>query len=494
MPALAGQDVPLHVGLWLGLGALTAFGATFAAGVLPAFLASRRRPLEGMEGTPLLRSGKPPLWTTPAGLALIAAHPVLTTTSLVPEPVRTTIVMPIACLAAIIGFALIMPVLVVACERLFGRPAAFLFGLNRRLLSKQLSAGLWRTVGCATALMVGLGLYVTVQVWGQSMLRPFLITARSPDAIVSIMPDGVPPDRLDDVRNLDGVRSVVAMILRYPEVTNLPDTVAVGGIFSREVIYVGCDVRAMLDEQSGIMGVSFVRGNPKEAYARLADGDSCLVTDSLYLRAPGQYDVGRKIRLDTSDGGAKSSVEHVIAGVIEMPGWQLLTKSSQMRRGMERVGALVIVPEATAASIYPDARYKTFWFQLAEGKEAASLELPMIRIVDPAARLAAPTSRPTSRPAGQGQYPGMAGMTGGPGGGSPAGAGGRRGGARGGPGGRAGMRGGPAMGMGGVGTAMMDSQHYARHRRNHPNTRNHCHLRRCPMSVGDYAAAARIPC
>jgi putative ABC transport system permease protein len=445
MPSLQGRQVPLHVGLWLGLGALTAFGATFAAALLPAMLAARRRPLEGMGGSPMLRSKALPVWLAPAGLVLIAANPILSLTPLVPEPWRTTIGLPLGCLGAIIGFAMLMPLLVLTCERLFGRIAALVFGLSRRLLSRQLSAGLWRTVGCATALMVGLGLYVTVQVWGQSMLRPFLLTSRSPDAIVTIMPDGVPESRLGAVARLKGVESFVPMILRYPDVTNLPASVHVGGIFSREMIYVGCDVRKMIDRDTGMMTASFVRGDAGRAYAELAKGGACLITDSLYLRAPQQFDVGQKIVLDTPDGAA-SEAEHTIAGVIEMPGWHLLTKSSQMRRGMERVGGLVIVPVATARAVFPDATYKTFWFQLSPGTEASSLELPMIRVVDPNAAPMRPASQPASRPAPERRIAADPGSAGGPGG-----FGGRRGGGLG-----RGRR--PAGGPG----AMIDSPYYCR--------------------------------
>jgi putative ABC transport system permease protein len=401
LPGLAGRNVPRQVGLWLGLGALTAFGATFAAAVLPMLLALRRKPLDDIEGAPLLRSARPPLWTIPPGLILIAANPVITIlTPLASESWRetlTTVGTPLTCLGAILGFTLIMPVLVVACERGFGRPVAWLFGLNPRLLSKQLSAGRWRTVGCATALMVGLGLYVTVQVWGRSMLRPFLVTSsqRSPDAFVTILPKDMPRDRIGEVRRLDGVENVVPLILRYPKVTNIPKTVRVGGIFTENMIYVGCDVRALLGEESGIMGVSFIRGNQADAWAKLAQGGACLITDGLYWRAPQQFDVGRTIALDTSDGGATEHVEHEVAGVIEMPGWQLMSKSTHMRRdGLgPRVGAMVIVPEATATEIYPGAGYKTFWFRLAQGVKANSLEVPMIRIVDPTAKVSAPPTR-----------------------------------------------------------------------------------------------------
>lgn len=381
--SLAGQGVSLHKVLWLGLGALTAFGATFAAMVVPAYLAARRRPLEGMRPVLSAHSGRVPKHTILLGLALIASNPVVTMTDLLGEPARTTIGLPVSCLAAIVGFALIMPALVVICEKIFAPLASRVTGLDRRLLSRQLSASMWRTVGCATAMMVALGLYLTIQIWGQSMLRPFLVTQRSPDAVVTIKPDGIPPDKTEQVRTIPGVQKVVPMILQHPQLANLPPHVRVGGIFSRTVIFAGVDPEEMFGQTDGMIKASFVRGNASDAYKMLESGNACIITDSLYTRAPEQYDVGKTIVLDTSADDTPSHISYTIAGVIEMPGWQLLTKASQMRRGMERVGAMVIVPRAQALRVYPSSNYKTIWFDLDPQTPAKSLEEPVLAIVNP---------------------------------------------------------------------------------------------------------------
>ncbi|MEN6503525.1 MAG: ABC transporter permease [Planctomycetaceae bacterium] len=445
IPSLAGQDVPLHVGLWAALGALTAYGATAAAPIVPAIFASRRKPLESMSISPLLQSAGVPAWLVPVGLALVAVNPVVTLTEIVPETWRAPIALPISCLAAITGFALLLPFTIALCERVLSRAAALPLGLNHRLLARQLSAGLWRTVGCATALMVGLGLYVTVQIWGQSMLRPFVLSARSPDAVITVQPDGIAEESLAAVEKLPGVASgkVVAMIMQHPDVTDLPEHVmkadeVIKGVFARTVIYLGCDVHKLLDERDGMMQANFVRGRAKEAFARLEQGDACLLTDSFYNRAPEKYDVGQTIEMD-SMGGATARLKYTIAGVIEIPGWQWLTKFSQMR-SMGRVGGLVIVPTATAAAAYPGAAYKNFWLKMEDGRSPLDLELPIVRIADPNARVVLPSSRPANR--GGGTNGGM--MGGGPGGGG-SGMGGMAGRGGGGRGRRGGMSGPPRL-------------------------------------------------
>ena len=431
------QDLTLHLGLWLGMGALTAFGATFLAAAIPAFLAARKRPLEGMAGGQFIYSRSLPGWLVPLGLALIAVNPLAALTGVFPEPWRTRTILPASFLTSLAGFAMILPVVVFACERTFGRLAGLVFGLNHRFLARQLSANLWKSVGCVTALMVGLGLYVTIQIWGQSMMVPFLVTSRCPDAVVTVFPAGVPNDKLSAVGCLPGVQASIPMILTHPELADLPSSVQVGGIFSRDVIYIGCDARKTLDEQEGMMGASFVRGNAEEAFAKLDRGGHCLITDSLYLRAPDHYDVGKTIDLKTADepgvGGAGGEMRYTIAGVVQMPGWHLLTKSSQMRRGLGRVGGIVVVSTDAAKKAYPDAVCKTFWLKLAPDTAASSLEGPIIKIVDPDAKPMRPTSRPASRPLSRptsrpgGRGPGMGSGMGGSGmpgrGGGPGGSG-----------------------------------------------------------------------
>lgn len=440
----------LHPGLWVLLGALAAYGATFAAAVLPALLAAFRRPLDSMQGSPYLHSRGLPVRLALLGLVLAAVLPLM----VIFGDEQTIKALPLGILAAIVGLAMLTPV-VFLFEGVLSRLVAPLLGLNHRLLSKHLRSNLWRTVGCTTALMVGLGLYVTVLVWGQSMLRSFLLTGQNPDAVITLLPEGVPPADVGALDELRGVKSVLPMILEHPELADLPENVQVGGIFSRDVICIGTDVKAMIDPEEGMIASSFVRGSAADAYAQLAQGNACLITDSLYIRFPDQYDVGKTVALQTTEG-VRKTIRYTIAGVLRIDGWHLLTKSTQMRRGLGRVGGMVIVPDQTGRRDFPESTYKTFWFKMEEGADANRLELPIIRIVDPEARPIFPTSRPASGPASR---PGMGGP-GGPGMGGPGGPG------MGGPGGRGmgpGRGFGPGGGRGGRGGGMLiDSPYYCR--------------------------------
>ncbi|MBN1553553.1 MAG: ABC transporter permease [Phycisphaerae bacterium] len=402
LASFAGYDLTIHVGLWLTLGAVTAYGAVFLASIIPAIGAVRKRPLDAMTGTARLRATKGPRWMILLGLLLVALNPLSVLSYQLPDAWADRTLPPLGILASLVGFVLLLPSIVILCERIFSHVAGAIFRLDHRLLRKQLSANLWRVVGCLSALTVGLGLFVTIQVWGRSMMVPFMVPERCPDAVVTVFPGGVPDEKLPEINRVPGVESAVPMILQHPALANLPDTVPVGGIITRDVIYIGTDAPAMIGDDKGIIACSFLRGDPAEAYRLLNEGRYCLITDSLYIRCPECFDVGKTLNLDTLDP-PRRTLTYTIVGVIRMKGWHLLTMSAQMRRGLSRVGGMVLTSANTARADYPGANNKTFWLNLTPGTDAMSLEFPIVKLLDPNARLASPdspsASRAASRPA-----------------------------------------------------------------------------------------------
>ena len=371
--------IALPFPLLLKTGAIAAFGATFLAAAFPALLASRKHPLEAMQGPMFLHTVSLPAWLPLIAIPLIVLNPLSAYVRLAPEPLNSRVLVPLSFVSALIGFVLLLPLVILFCERLFSGFAGFVFRLPRRLLEKQLSTNLWRTVGCVTALTVGLGLFLVVQIWGQSMMIPFLVTSRSPDAVVTIFPDGISATQAQAVARMDGVKSVLPMVIEHPAIAG-----AVPEMFERDVILIGCDVPAMIGEE-GMMASSFVRGKAKEAYKLLNKGPYCLITDSLRNKAPKLFDIGKFIELETVEEPVRK-IRYTIAGVIDMPGWHLLTKSARMRRGMGRVGGLILVSEPTVRAVFPEASYKTLWLSMDANTDPAKLEAPLIRLLDPDAK------------------------------------------------------------------------------------------------------------
>ncbi len=371
------------LGPLLEVGAWTAFGAVALAVAVPAFHAVRRRPLEGMAAASLLVPDTAPRWLVPLGLVLIAFNPWAATTTWVPDPFRSTVLVPLSFVTALVGSICLLPWLLRLCEPGFAAVAGLLLGLNPRLLGRQLSINLWRTAGCVAALLVGLGLYVVIQVWGRSMAVPFLLTDRIPDAVVHVLPDGVPDDRLADLAALPGVEAAVPILLENPLLDNLPPDTVIDHVdfFSRDVMYFGCDLPALLGAESGMIRSEFVRGSMAEAAPRLADGTGCLISDNLYRRFPDRYDLGMPMVLDSGDARHRK-LTYTIAGVVRMDGWHLFMRYIGMRRNTGRVGGMIFVTPETARVAYPSAAYRTFWYRLAEGVEPGALEKPTQRMLD----------------------------------------------------------------------------------------------------------------
>jgi putative ABC transport system permease protein len=66
--------------------------------------------------------------------------------------------------------------------------------------------------------------------------------------------------------------------------------------------------------------------------------------------------------------------ELVPVGVLDIPGWQLITKSTRMRRGMNRSLSLVFVNDATFDRYAPHIRENCHWLSLAPGTSMQALQ------------------------------------------------------------------------------------------------------------------------
>ena len=167
--------VGVSLGPWcIALSGTCALGGALAASAIPAWRATQVSPLEAMVVRPLVRplavflgthGRRPGVDLCPAVGGVLAAH---------------------AGQIAVCGFgARGVPHhgnrvhhAHAADRRVHGQVlrAAHraVLGVNSRLLATQLTSNLWRAVGTAAALTIGLGLFVATQTWGYSMLAPFM--------------------------------------------------------------------------------------------------------------------------------------------------------------------------------------------------------------------------------------------------------------------------------------------------------------------------------
>ena len=199
IPGVSGQCV-----LMCALSLL--FGAVLAA-IPPIWAALRVRPLDVTAPTGRAGAARFPFVALGIGAVLILVQPINVFLVDIPVSARFWALVFIGSVTHAVGFLLLSPVFVLVTEKLFAGPVAVLLGIDRRLLGDQLSANFWRSAATAAALTIGLGLFVSVQVWGNSILEPFLPGEGLPDLIVSFHPAGIRDEDLKEVAAAPGLNA-----------------------------------------------------------------------------------------------------------------------------------------------------------------------------------------------------------------------------------------------------------------------------------------------
>lgn len=297
------------------MSAVAAFAGALLAAIIPAWRGSGVQPLEGMNRggfalTPRLCKGI--IFAAAAGLLLSAVNPFICYYEPLPVSgiMRQRLYSFIGLPAQLIGLLLFVPAVVLLTEKLFTGIIAALLSVPKALLKNQLSANLWRTVGTAVALSIGLGVYSFLEISGYSMLVPFTHSDRLPDSLAAFMPKGIPFEEVDKVRHLDGVDAerFLTIALEQPGFSQeqseqflnngMSPMQANGGI-----VVFGLDAEDAFRPRTGgknsgkpFVDVDFVEGTLKDAAAKLKTGGRyCILPDSFAFRA--NLHIGDKLQL-----------------------------------------------------------------------------------------------------------------------------------------------------------------------------------------------------
>jgi putative ABC transport system permease protein len=355
-------------GLWLS--ALPVLVATLLACLPAVWMVVRLHPLEDASPASAQAGRVAIAW----GLAALALHPFLAWTPLARGPLAQSLVLPAAYLLGMAGAILMVPGILRALARLLARPLGALLGLHPLLLRDHNQSGLWQQTLGAAALVVSLAFYLTTAIWGESMRKPFVVGEKVQDAIAMFLPNGPLAERSGEVAALPGVVSDSAMRLTHLQ---LAATDALGGKFfagSGEIILIRADLEKFLD---GI-GHRVVAGRT----GPLGAGE-CVVMDQMPITDPDAFRLGKPFGVypledDSEEAGApaidRARSELVPVGVLDIPGWQLITKSTRMRRGMNRSLSLAFVNDATFDRYAPHVRENCHWLSLAPGTSMQELQ------------------------------------------------------------------------------------------------------------------------
>ncbi len=355
------------LGTWcVALAGISAFGGALIAAVLPAWKATRVHPLDAMVPHRSVRS-QPRLLIAMAisGLALISVNPLLVYALPIADAMRYAVYEAIGCTSMALGFLLLSPMMIVASERVIGPWIARLLRLETRLIRAQLSSNLWRTVGTTVALTVGLGLYVSMMVWGYSMLGPFKPGDWVPDMLVALQSGSLPDTELDAVCTVEGVLpgQCLPLAVEQPRLANDITGSRQGSSVTRQdnVIVIGLDPQVAFGGPNPLVKTEFVQGSRDEALAKLKQGRYCLVPDH-FLTATG-LKIGDRFGLVPPDRPDKP-VEYTIAGAVSLPGWHWMTKFSGLRRRSGRSAAMLFAEYGEVRRDFDLRQINFFWMNV----------------------------------------------------------------------------------------------------------------------------------
>ena len=333
----------------------------------------KSHPLEtsGSSRDPMSTDARHAICRIVIAILLVAINPILVLTPMIPEELRP-IVIPLSYIFTLTGILLLVPWCFHVIQRLC---TGFLSAicLVRGQLITDFSAQTRKNSAGTSAMVIALGLFIAIYVWGQSMQVPFLLSQRRPDLSAIIAPNGLPEKAIEELQHHPAIERLVPMRLEHPTVSDqMAKSVKMLHGNWRDLIYLGVDVSSLFDSEKGIIGADFLRGEPKQAFADVMQGDACLITAELYRMTPERFDVGNEIEIQSLND--HRVVKRKIAGVIDLPGWHLMTKSTRMRRGLGRVAGLVFVSPKTALQDYPESLPRAFCMNVDPSKLDAKNE------------------------------------------------------------------------------------------------------------------------
>ena len=344
----------LHHGLplglrGLGLAALASFGGAALAAILPAWRATRVRPLDALAPGSRARDAQPvPRWLLPAGLLLVALNPLLVV-GLPPEFGRIGPRALLGFVSMCAGFLLLAAPLVALVDRGCGPLLARLLRLEPRLLTSQLTSNLWRSVGAAVSLSVGLSLFISLQVWGYTMLGAFVPGPWAPEAMLAFQPGGISPADALKVRELAGVdpERCYPLVVEQPrlkqDLTGSAERASV--IRQDNVVIVGLDPAAVAGPNP-LLRMKWVAGTPREALPALREGRGCVVPDHFLREA--KLKLGDEFALVPPER-PETTVRYRIVGAVSLAGWHWQTKHVGFRVRSRRAAALVFADYGAVA-------------------------------------------------------------------------------------------------------------------------------------------------
>ncbi|MDO4551319.1 MAG: FtsX-like permease family protein [Planctomycetia bacterium] len=474
-PGLSAKDVVISP-LTILIALLCSLLGAFLASLLPAWRATRIAPLDALFQERKLASQKGTYLSAFIGASVLVTLWLLVFVVPMEDSVRAIIASTGGSVIAAIAILLMAPLMVIIVEKIFSPILACILGINSAFLQKELSSNKWRTLGTTVSFSVGLGLYTMIQVWGYSMLGPFMPSKNLPDTLASFLPAGIPHTEVENVMNIPGIIQEDFMPLAIAQ-PRLADEHMEGrtdrmGAQMNNVVLFGVDPQIAFRKDNPTVNLTYLDGNRHETLRMMCDYPqrACLIPDMMAKRF--HLKVGDKLKLKTptdsgggrggfmggqrpsmsqaglpagnmpsgellssrtpaegegkltdgthtpppggnlggrgggpdgagfsasegrpgagfggggmfgrgGPGGGSGFVEYKIVGIVQIPGWHWITKTSGVRTESGRTGGMVFAAYDNVRNDFNLSRYGFFWMNTKPGTTHAFLESEMQKI------------------------------------------------------------------------------------------------------------------
>ena len=359
----------------------SAVGVTLVAAVSlygPCRCAMRIRPLDVL--TEMTSDDKPLSWRRALlGFALLFPMLVFVLPMHITAMARSVLLLTLGLPMHVLGLLLVLPAFVQLMERAALPAVSAALRLDPHMLRRRISRSFSRTAGMVITLAIGLGAFVSIHIWGGSMMAPFIPSREFPDAIVSLLPNGVPNGAAEKVSRLEGVESGRCLGLEaaqfYVSDALTAQIARVSGRLpmSPNVLLLGADPQVAFGGARPLAPFTFAEGSRQAAADALAAGGACVITKMFSretgLHAGDELVIVKRLPMRGGGGGPVKTETLKIAGVADV-NWHLITSRAQLRGRNNMPGStmgLVFVNEADARRLSGNADTTSFlWLNLSE--------------------------------------------------------------------------------------------------------------------------------
>ncbi|MFA4985200.1 MAG: ABC transporter permease [Candidatus Brocadiia bacterium] len=261
---------------------------------------------------------------------------------------------------------------------------AWLVRLDPRLLRHQITRDMGRSIGVMVTIAVGLGLYVTIEIWGASMLKPFMPSESLPDIALYALPYGVDAATWERIKRTEGVLQESFMpvltdqLLLSKELTAKLESNVNVNLRQNNLLVVGVDPKLAFGEKA-ILPFDLVGGDLGKASVELQEPWTCIIVESFArhaglsvgdtfgLRVPDDLNATNS---DYTESGSPppEHIEHLkVIGVMDM-NWHMWTSRNGIRgrngKADKTVGMVFVSYDTARKLVSPPDRLYYAWFNM----------------------------------------------------------------------------------------------------------------------------------